>query len=595
MRYLLISRNIAFRFIYLFALLIAGMAGITGSGGGEDITGGGEGTLTGITVTPATVAGGLPVGMTQQYTAIGTYSNGSQQNITSSVIWSSSAITIATINISGLAAGVAEGSSNITASLSGITSTPVVLSVIAVELTKIEITPAILPNDLPLGLSQRFTALGTFSNYRSYDITGNVSWNSSNTSAATINSSGVATSVAAGTTLITASSGVTSNTVNLTVVNNKTAEELIVEPQWVGALPVNRSVQLKTLLRYSDNSTFDITDRVSWLSNTPAVATVSNSVGSKGLVTGLSVGRVTITADDSVTLVANATATIDVTNATIESVSINPGAVSELPAGYSQDFTATGLFSDGFNRPLTNAASWSLSNSNATLEQTGAVARVRGLASGSVTLTYTDRLANGATSGEDDSASITVTNAVLELITINPNIAFSLPVATQRQFSALGTFTGGLLRGITNDVAWDADINTVAVFGDSRGNLTATANGATSVSAGSLNSSDAVKSWLAITVTVTDPDLEFITITPDPGSVAVGETVQFTATATFIGGITADYTERVLWESNSVETATVSTAAGTKGQVTGILAGSVTLTVTVPATATTDTLSINVQ
>ncbi|HEY5602722.1 MAG TPA: Ig-like domain-containing protein [Gammaproteobacteria bacterium] len=588
-----VNSRIVVRAAALVVLTLLGVAGIVGSGG-EDITGPGDTTLTGITVTPSAVAGGLPVGLTQQFSATGLYSNGTQQNITNSVTWNSSAPAVATINTSGVATAVTEGSTTITASLSGVTSTAVALAVISVSLEKIEISPAILPNDLPLGLSQQFTALGTFSNYRAYDISNAVSWNSSIGGFATINSSGLATSVAAGTTLITATSGVTSNVVSLTVVNNKTADALIVEPQWLGALPINRTQQLKALLRFSDNSTYDITDRVSWSSNNTVVATVSNNVGSKGVVTGLATGRVTITANDSATLAPDATATIDVTNATIVSVTISPGAVSALPAGYSQDFTAMGLFSDGFTRPLSNPLAWSLSNSNATLEQTGAVARVRGVAPGSVTLSYTDRLANGAASGAVGTASLAVTNATLESITINPGIAFTLPVATQRQFSALGTFSDTTSRTITNDVVWNADVNTVAVFGDERGKLTAIATSAASVSASSLNSSAMVINSPAIAVTVSSQTLDSLVIN-GPATVLVGQTTQFTATATFSGGSEVNYTEGVFWESSAVQTATVSTAAGTKGQVTGILAGPETLTVTVPGTGVTNTLQINIQ
>jgi uncharacterized protein YjdB len=476
--------------------------------------------------------------------------------------------------------------------MSGVISTAAALSVITVTLTKIEISPAIIPDDLPLGLDQQFTAMGTFSNYRSYDITNSVDWASSNTGAATIDDTGLAASVAAGATIITASaSGITSNAVSLTVVN-KTAVSLIVEPQWIGALPVNRTQQLKALLRFIDNSTYDITDRVSWSSNTPAVATVSNTVGSKGVVTGLATGQVTITADDSLTL--DATATIDVTNDTIVSVTISPSAVGALPAGYSQDFTATGLFSDGFTRPLSNPLAWSLSNSNATLEQTGAVARVRGLAAGSVTITYADVLANGAASGKSGTATLTVTNAILQSILINPGVNFSLPVETQQQFSAQGAFSDTTSRNITNDVVWHASDNTVAVFGNQNGSLTAIATGAANVTASSLNSSDNLITSPVVTAAVSAQTLQSLVIV-SPGSVSVGQTAQFTATATFSGGSTVDYTERALWESSNVQTATVSTAAGTKGQVTAILAGQVTLTVTDPATALTNFLIINIQ
>ena len=70
-------------------------------------------TLTSIAVTPVNPA--IPAGSSQQFTATGTYSNGSTQNITSQVTWTSSSTGVASINTSGLATGVAAGTSTISA------------------------------------------------------------------------------------------------------------------------------------------------------------------------------------------------------------------------------------------------------------------------------------------------------------------------------------------------------------------------------------------------------------------------------------------------------------------------------------------------
>ncbi len=71
--------------------------------------------LVSIAVTP-----GDPViaqGSTQQFTAIGTFSDGSTANLSSSVTWASAHLAVATINASGLATGLSTGASFITASL----------------------------------------------------------------------------------------------------------------------------------------------------------------------------------------------------------------------------------------------------------------------------------------------------------------------------------------------------------------------------------------------------------------------------------------------------------------------------------------------
>lgn len=81
---------------------------------------------------------------------------------------------------------------------------------------------SISPSNTTIGLSvtQQFTATGTFGDSSSKNITSSVAWSSSSTNVATINSSGLATSVATGTTTITAAesgiSGVTTLTVSTT-------------------------------------------------------------------------------------------------------------------------------------------------------------------------------------------------------------------------------------------------------------------------------------------------------------------------------------------------------------------------------------------
>ena len=87
-------------------------------------------TLISIAVEPASPAD-LAIGATQQFTATGTYSDGSTADITSQVTWVSSDTGVATIDAAGLATGVAAGTTDITASLSGVTSPAVTLTVVA--------------------------------------------------------------------------------------------------------------------------------------------------------------------------------------------------------------------------------------------------------------------------------------------------------------------------------------------------------------------------------------------------------------------------------------------------------------------------------
>ncbi len=74
--------------------------------------------LTSLTITPNNST--ILVGDTQQFTATGTYLDGSTQDLTALVVWASSNTSKATIDSSGLATGVGVGSSSVTASLDAV-------------------------------------------------------------------------------------------------------------------------------------------------------------------------------------------------------------------------------------------------------------------------------------------------------------------------------------------------------------------------------------------------------------------------------------------------------------------------------------------
>ncbi len=82
--------------------------------------------LVSLIVTPNSTA--MAAGATQQFIATGVYSDSSTQDLTSIVTWTSSGAA-ATISSSGLATGVAQGSTTITASLGSFTSAPISLYV----------------------------------------------------------------------------------------------------------------------------------------------------------------------------------------------------------------------------------------------------------------------------------------------------------------------------------------------------------------------------------------------------------------------------------------------------------------------------------
>src|SRR5437773_1614005 len=223
-------------------------------------------------------------------------------------------------------------------------------------LVSIGVTPA-NPN-LPQGLTRQFTATGTYSDNSTQDLTAQVAWSSSNTGVATIDSAGLATSVAAGTTTITATMGGVSGSTTPTV----TAASL----STIAVIPTASSIANGTTRQFTatpthrDSAMQDLTTQVAWSSSSTGVATIRKASGSKGLATSVAAGGpITITATlGSVSCTTtNTCATLTVTSATLVSIGVtptNPG----LPLGSTQQFTATGTYSDCTTQDQTARATW---------------------------------------------------------------------------------------------------------------------------------------------------------------------------------------------------------------------------------------------
>jgi len=140
----------------------------------------------------------------QQFTATANYDDGSTLNVTSLSSWASSDIAAATINSTGLATGTGGGQCIINALFSGISGSTS-LTVADVPLVSIAVTP----DDPAINkdASQQFTAVGTFANSMTLDISTSVSWSSSAPAVATVNSRGRVAGNAGGYAVITATSG----------------------------------------------------------------------------------------------------------------------------------------------------------------------------------------------------------------------------------------------------------------------------------------------------------------------------------------------------------------------------------------------------
>lgn len=169
-------------------------------------------TLQSIVVNPS-AASLNPLG-TQQYSANCAYSDGSNQDCTSSVSWQSSAINVATVASSGMVTAVAQGNANIIASSNGIQGQGTA-NVAAPVLQKIAVTPG--STTTPVGATQQFTATGTYSDSSTADITKSVKWSSSDPTVTTVNA-GLVTTLTTGNAAIVVTGGSVQAQATVTVV-----------------------------------------------------------------------------------------------------------------------------------------------------------------------------------------------------------------------------------------------------------------------------------------------------------------------------------------------------------------------------------------
>jgi len=520
--------------------LVAGVVTITAKSGTIsgtatlNVTGAGA-NLTSISVVPA--ASSIPVHTTQQFSATGSYADGSSSDLTALVTWKSGSTAVATVDINGIVTAVAPGTSTISASIGGVTGSTT-LTVNAPTISSISITPVDLT--LAIGINQQFTATATYSDGSTQDLASGVTWSSSSSSVVSINGSGVATTAGAGQTTITATVGSLSDTTTVTVVPAHLIS-IDVEPKAV-AIALGTEQQFSAVGTFDDGSTQLLTS-VTWTSSLPGTATINPS----GLATAVGTGSSTISAiSGSVT----GTASLSVSSAALVSIAVTP-ANSSMAVGTTKQFTATGTFSDSSTQDLTLSVLWgSSSPATATINNLGSVGS---LATGTTNISAT----LGAISG---STTLTVSTAHLVSISINPSNP-RIEKGTTLKFTAVGTFSDGSTSSSLSGLSWKSSKPNIAQV---RGSGLAHGKKAGTVTISA--SSAGIKG--TTTLTVGTGTLTSVAITPLDSSVTLGNTQQFTATGSFNDGTTQDITLTTHWSSSSASVATIANAPSVGGLAT---------------------------
>ncbi|MES2756211.1 MAG: Ig-like domain-containing protein [Pseudomonadota bacterium] len=366
---------------FLAAALVAGCGG-GGDQGRDPILGLPAADLVSVAVTPATAS--IAIGATQKLAATAVYSDGSSRDVTVGAVWTSATPAVATVNATGLAAGVNAGNAVVTAAFSGKSGSST-LTVLPATLQSIAVLPA--NPSINIGASQQFVAMGTFSNNTTRDISALSSFKSATPTVATIDAaSGLARGVTPGTSVITATSGALSGSTTLTV-NPVTLMSLMLTPK-NSILQVGATGQLSATASYSDGTTADVTSLTTFSSTVAASA----SVGAAGQLTGLAAGTTVINAGyNGKTDFANVT----VSAVTLSNIVVTPASAT-VAIGGAQQYVATGTYSDNSVANITASVAWTSGNNTiATVLNTGVAT---GVAAGTTSITATSGLKSGTAS-----------------------------------------------------------------------------------------------------------------------------------------------------------------------------------------------------
>ena len=424
-----------------------GTAGGGGTGGGGGAGGGGGGggkVLQSIAVTPATAT--LAVGMTQALTATATWSDATTTDVTGTVSWISNSPHLVSVSTAGVAIAWFAGPATILATLGNV-SGMATMTATGNGVFSIAVTPATA--SLGIGNSQPFTAIATFGDMTTQNITSQVTWASSAQAVASISAAGGVKALTVGTTNITATLGPVTGLTALTV-TAKTIVSLSVTPAYV-SITTAQTQQLTATATYSDGSTGDATSLVTWTSVFPLTATVNAAglvfplmaqtgtkiVATKGTVSNWSVVSVTTTANPLI------------------AISLTPqtlwvGQKSPFPM-VSADFSGIGS-NYGF-------VSWT--SSNPAVLDLDPAGTMTGLAVGVTTLTA--RSGNLMTSN-----TMTVSDPPLNTIAVLP-VAPTIAQGTVLQMAASGIYADPKLnKDLAATATWTSS-NPLVVTVDSTG------------------------------------------------------------------------------------------------------------------------------
>ena len=450
---------------------------------------------------------------------------------------------------------------------------------------------AIQPASVELGIGEvvLLTAQATFSDGHTANISELVDWTSSGSGVARVNnhrgSKGRLTARATGQVSISVrdpvsgvSSGQSGGNAIVVVLGRLTA--LHVDPA-DRRIEVGDSRNFHAIGTFSSGATRDLTQIVSWISSDANIARVSDDPSTRGRVTAVSPGVVTISVRSSTGLTStdsSGDARVRVP-AQLVSLRVLP-ATNEVPVGIRLSLDAEGTFNDGSTDEVTSDVSWTSSNPAVAQvsNEKGTVGEVTALADGVVVISVVESATGLSSTASGGDAVVTVAGSLVS-IRITP-LQEDIPTALTRSFSVQGVLSNGMTFNLSRrDVQWlsaNPAIASISNDPSSAGVLTGVSKGVTTISA--VHVPTGVRAEQDATITVLGRMIG-IAVRPPQRELFSGQTDRFNAVALLDDGGESRLSRDIQWVSSNEGVASISNVSGQRGRVTANTRGECTVSV----------------
>lgn len=320
-------------------------------------------------IEPATAS--FPLGMNQSFKIYGVLANNTEQDITAYARWTSSNDSIAKAGgmeepaIRGLYAAVQKGTATALARYGSTTLQA------ALTITDAALSSLTIKTDNPEGAcginNPQFTAEGLLSDNSSKDMTTSVSWSVDPPDAAIPSSDpnqrGLILTKQAGTATVTASYLEPATNQLIKASSVITIQAPVVTGVGITAalssLAIGQSTQMTAGQIMSCGTGADYTNQVSWSSNNTNLVTLSNTSGSKGLLTTKgSTSTPTIVTISAIGGGFNGTFDMEIRPKEVESIILVPTKTSLVVGADTSTVTVNATFTDGTLENMSNIANY---------------------------------------------------------------------------------------------------------------------------------------------------------------------------------------------------------------------------------------------